>query len=91
MSSVISARRLCDGRILKSSETYSPSIIDVEIPLIIGDEGLTSDSMADGDSESLILGDEAAPGSLELLGASEVARDMSSTSNGLICFPSEFV
>ncbi len=91
MSSVISASRLCEGNMLESSEAYSGPEEDMENELFAGESGLTSARTAEGDSELSMQG--AIPGAtfLGALGPSEVARDMSSTSRGRMCFPSEFV
>lgn len=55
------------------------------------EDGLTSDKMIDGEKESSTETLVEAREPLDALEASEVARDISKTISGRICFPSECV
>ncbi len=91
ISSVISASRLCDGKMSESSEVYAASSEEVESGLAAGIERLTSDKTLEGDIGLSIVEDDGDEGFRETLGVKAVALDMSRTSRGRICFPSEFV
>ena len=85
MSSVISANRLCDGRMSESEDVYNVWVCVRGFE--VGLEGLTSDRTADGDIGLSILK------SLNLtdLGVRAVALDIKSTMSGRTCFPSDCV
>lgn len=56
--------------------------------LLVGDEGLMSESTVGGDIGVLTEDAEGDTGCPERLGVKDAARDMSSTKSGLMCFPS---
>ena len=91
MSSVISARRRCDGRISESSEVYEVSRVELPGGLELGEEGLRSARIAGGVMESSIDVAVVVKGFLETFGVRDVARDMRRTRRGRICFPSDCV
>lgn len=59
--------------------------------LLIGDDGLVSERTIDGDMALSMMEAVGIPGCLGPLGASDIARDMSRTRSGRMCFPSDFV
>ena len=88
MSSVISANRFCEGRI---SDPLDMSFEDGANGLAIGEEGLVSERMVDGVIGLSMIEAIGMPDRLGDLGVKDIARDMSSTSKGLTCFPSPLV
>lgn len=56
--------------------------------LLIGDEGLVSESTEGGEIGVLTVAAEGVPGCPALLDVSDTARDMSSTRSGRMFFPS---
>lgn len=91
ISSVISARRFWEGRMSESSEEESTSVEDTNSELATGEEGLISESIVDGEMESLSLEDVDSRDCFGPLRATEVARDMSKTISGRMRFPSDCV
>lgn len=93
MSSVISARRHWEGSIsgwvlVVGEERISCRGLWLE--MCCGVAGLMSARTAAGEMGSSML-DCKVEGAVGFLDVTAVARDISSTSNGRICFPSELV
>lgn len=91
MSSVISASRLCDGRMSEFSKVCVVSSEEVESVPVSGVEGLTSDRTLEGDIGLSSVEGVGVEGCREDLGVTAVALDIRRTSRGRICFPSEVV
>ncbi len=91
MSSVISANRRWEGRICASIEGYGGSFAAAVSGFVSGEEGFKSESIFEGEMELLMFGVTDVEALRRAFGAKAVARDMSKTSMGRICLPSDWV
>ena len=70
---------------------YSASVEVANSGLVMGKDGLMSERIFEGETGSSIVERAEVDNCLDVLGASDVACDISRTMSGRICFPSELV